>query len=230
MYTYLPFGAVDVLLNPKNEIVTSNPGEVNVEGGVAATVPPPQSGEVNVEGGVAATVPPPQSVVKEEDEIRVTAVPLSQPAIKEENEKLTAAVSLSQLVVKEDQKLAATAPVSLIAVKKEHNKPVVTVPCFQSAAKEDEKPVASAVPPPSASRENIPKRTQNASSGERSPKKLKSAQETVQNMAPAVPDKKPFELTSRQAVIFLNFQLSNAAAISNLLFSSSFSFNVLGEL
>jgi hypothetical protein len=153
IYNYLPFGAVDVLLNPKNEIVTSSPGEVNVE------------------GGVAATVPPPQSVVKE-DEIRVTAVPLSQPAIKEENEKLTAAVSLSQLVVKEDQKPAAAAPVSLIAVKKEHNKPVVTVPCFQSAAKEDEKPVASAVPTPSVATENIPKRTQNASSGERPPKKF----------------------------------------------------------
>jgi hypothetical protein len=152
-----------------------------------------------VEGGVAATVAPPQSLVKEEDEIPVTAAPLSQPAVNEENENPVADVSLSQSVVKEDKKPPAAAPVSLIVVKKEHNKPV------QSAVKEDEKPVASSVPPRSATRENIPKRTLNASSEERPRKKFKSTQETVQNMAPAVPDKKPFELTSRQAVNFLNY-------------------------
>ncbi|TVU34544.1 hypothetical protein EJB05_16380 [Eragrostis curvula] len=168
---------VDFLLNPKDELITSS--------------------EANVEGVVVATVPPPQSVVKEDDEILVAAVPLSQSAVKEENENLAAAVSPSQSVVKEDQKPAAAIPVSPAAVKKEHDKPVVAVPRLQSAVKEDEKPTASAPPP---RRENIPKHTQNASSGERPPKKLKLSREvTVQNMATAVPDKKPFELTSRQA-------------------------------
>ncbi|KAK3164747.1 hypothetical protein QOZ80_1AG0024080 [Eleusine coracana subsp. coracana] len=217
---------VDFMLNPKDEQITSS------------------FLEANVEEGVAATAPAPKSVVKE-DEIPTAAVPLSESAV-EENENPAAAVSLLQSVVKEDQKPvaaipvsplavsvvkedqkpAAAVPVSPSAVKKEHSKPVAIVPRSQSAVKENEKPVASARPPRSAARVNIPKHTQNASSEEqppkklksthevvqnipkhthnasseeRPPKKLKTTHEAVQNMALAIPDKKPFELTSRQA-------------------------------
>ncbi|XP_062205049.1 protein ANTI-SILENCING 1-like [Phragmites australis] len=172
---------VNLLLNPKDEQVTSIRGATNVD------------------EGLIPTVPPPQSAVKEEDESPVAAAPLSQPAVMEEDKIPVAAVSLSQSVVKEDQKPVAASPLSPSVVKKEYQKPPVAIPLSQSVIKEDEKPVASTPLPLSAVMENIPKHTHNAPSGERPPKKLKLPQEvTVQNMPPAVPDKRPSELTSRQ--------------------------------
>lgn len=212
MFNYLPSGTVNFLLNPKDEQVT------------------PNFGEANVKGGMAATVPPPQPVVKEEDEGPIAAVPLAQSAVKEENENRVAAVSIPQSVIKEDQEPAAAIPVSPLVAKKEPNRPAVTVPHFQSAVKGDEKekPVASAPPSRSAARENIPKHAQNASSGERPAKKLKLTQETVQSLAPAVPEKKPFELTSRQAVSSLNCLMLQL--YSTYYYCFFFSFDVLGDL
>ncbi|XP_062214815.1 protein ANTI-SILENCING 1 [Phragmites australis] len=155
---------VNVLLNPKDEQVTSIPGAVNMD------------------EGLVSTVPPTQSVVKEEDKSPVAAVPLSQSVVKED-QKPVAAILLSNSAIKEDQK------------------PVASIPISQSANKEDDKPVASIPSPRSeVKKDNILKHTQNAGSVERPPKKLKFSQEvTVQNMAPAVPDKRPSELTSRKA-------------------------------
>ena len=189
---YHPSGAVEVLLNPKDELVISSPNALNP----------------NADDGLAATAPPPHSAVKEENESPDAAVPLSQPAAKEVDAKSPAAVPLSQSVVnKEDQKPVAAIPISKSVIKKEDKKSVAAVSVSQSAIKEEEKPVASTPHPRSAVVENNAKHTQsqNAHGGERPPKKLKLSQEaTVKNMIPAVTETRPLELPSRQAVISLN--------------------------
>jgi len=178
---------VEVLLNPKDELVISSPNALNP----------------NADDGLAATAPPPHSAVKEENESPDAAVPLSQPAAKEVDAKSPAAVPLSQSVVnKEDQKPVAAIPISKSVIKKEDKKSVAAVSVSQSAIKEEEKPVASTPHPRSAVVENNAKHTQsqNAQGGERPPKKLKLSQEaTVKNMTPAVTETRPLELPSRQA-------------------------------
>ncbi|KAL6615561.1 hypothetical protein ACP70R_037831 [Stipagrostis hirtigluma subsp. patula] len=161
---------VNVLLNPKDEQFTSIPA------------PEAQGVNYNVDKGLAATVPCPQPVVKKEHESLVSSASLPHSAVKEKDENPVAAVPFNQSMVKE-----------------EHQKPVAPMPLSQSSVKEDEKPVASTPHQSTVMKENVPKHTQNASSGERPPKKLKLSREvTVQDVAPAVPDKRPLEPSTRQ--------------------------------
>jgi hypothetical protein len=217
---YLISGAVDLLLNPKDEQVTSISGKANVERGVVAIEPLPQSvvkeddesplaavplsqSAVKENGNLSAAVSLPQSVVKE-DKTPDTAIPVSPLVVKKEhNENLSSAASLPQSVAKEDQKLDAAIPISPLAVKKEHDRPFVAVPRSQSPVKDDEN--EKILTPRPAAREKILKHTLDASPREQHAKKLKSTQQTMQSMSAAVPDKKPFEITSRHAVIFLNY-------------------------
>ncbi|CAL4948791.1 unnamed protein product [Urochloa decumbens] len=184
---------VNVLLNPKNELVISSPNAANV------LLNP------NVDEGLAATVPSSRSAVKEEDESTDAAVPLSQPAVKEEDAKLLPTVPPVQSVVKEDQKPVAVIPLSKSMVKKEDKKSITAIPPSRSAVEEDEKPVATTPPARSAAVENIPKhrQPQNAHAGERPPKRLKLSQEAaVKGTTPAITEKtekRPLELPSRQA-------------------------------
>ncbi|KAK8453096.1 hypothetical protein SEVIR_5G229100v4 [Setaria viridis] len=181
---------VNVLLNPKDELVISSPNAANV------------LLNANVDEDLAATVPPSRSVVKEE-ESPDAAVPLSQPAVKEVDANPPATVPLVQSVVKkEDQKPVAAIPLSPSMVKKEDKKSVAAIPLSHSAVAGDEKPVALTPPPRSAAAENIPKQrqSQNAHTGERPTKKLKLTQEaTVKGTTPATTEKRPLELPSRQA-------------------------------
>ncbi|KAL6652087.1 hypothetical protein ACP70R_011012 [Stipagrostis hirtigluma subsp. patula] len=158
---------VNVLLNPKDEQFTSIPD------------PEVQGVNSNVDEGLVATIPNPQSLVKEH-ETPVSGVCLSHSAVTE-NENTVATVPCSHPAVKEDQK------------------PLVAIPLAHSTIKEDEEPVASTPPPQTSVMENTPRRTQNAPSGERPPKKLKVSREvTVQNMASPVPEKRPVDLSNRQ--------------------------------
>ncbi|OEL26512.1 hypothetical protein BAE44_0012469 [Dichanthelium oligosanthes] len=182
---------VSVLLNPKDEQAISSPSAINVP------LNP------NVDEGLATTVPPPHSAVKEEDESPNAAVPLSQPAVMELDANPSATVPLSQSVVKkEDRKPVVAIPLSQSVVKKEDKKSVAAVPLSRSAVKEDEKSVASIPPPRSTVLENNPEHTQsqNAHTGEKPPKRLKLSQEaTVKDTTPAITEKRPLELPSRQA-------------------------------
>lgn len=176
-----PFGAVDVLLNPKDELVVSNPG---------TNVPP----NPNVDEGLVATVPALPSAVKTEDGSQAAALPLPQPAF-EVDENPPATVPLSQSEVKEEQKQ----PV----VRKEDKKSVAAIPLSHSAVKEDEKPAASIAPPQPAVMDNIPKHTQlqDAHTGERPPKKLKLSQVTSdQDMDPETTEQRPLELPPKNIV------------------------------
>ncbi|CAO2165501.1 unnamed protein product [Urochloa humidicola] len=181
---------VNVLLNPKNELVISSPNVANV------LLNP------NVDDGLAATVPSSSSAVKEEDESPDAAVALPQPAVKEVDAKLLPTVPPVQSMVKEDQKPVAAMPLSESMVKKDDKKSVTAMPLSRSAVEEDEKPVATTPPARSAAVENIRKhrQPQNAHAGERPPKKLKLSQEaTVKGTAPAITEKRPLEPPSRQA-------------------------------
>jgi len=80
LYTnYCPSGAVDVLLNPKDELVISSPG-TNV------LLNP------NVDECMVAAVPAPPSAVKTEDGSQAAALPLPQPAFKVVDENPPATV------------------------------------------------------------------------------------------------------------------------------------------
>ncbi|CAD6255140.1 unnamed protein product [Miscanthus lutarioriparius] len=175
---------VDVLLNPKDELVISSPG-TNV------LLNP------NVDECMVAAVPAPPSAVKTEDGSQAAALPLPQPAFKEVDENPPATVPLSQSEVREEQKPTIAIPLSQPVVKKEDKKSVAAIPLSRSAVKEDEKPVASIAPPRSAVMENIPKHTQlqDAHTGERPPKKLKLSQVTTeQDIAPETAEQRPLEL------------------------------------
>jgi hypothetical protein len=191
LYTnYCPSGAVDVLLNPKDELVISSPG---------TNVPL----NPNVDECMVAAVPAPPSAVKTEDGSLAAALPLPQPAFKEVDENPPATVTLSQSELKEEQKPAIAIPLSQPVVKKEDKKSVAAIPLSRSAVKEDEKPVASIAPPRSPVMENIPKHTQlqDAHAGERPPKKLKLSQVTTeQDIAPETTEQKPLELPPKNIV------------------------------
>ena len=174
---YCPCGAVNVLLNPKDEQGMSSASAANV------LLNP------NVDEVLAATFTAPCSAAKEDDESPATAVPLPQASVKEVDENPPAAIPLSQSVV-----------------KKEDKKSIAAIPLSHSAVK-DEKPVVSAPHPQLSVTVNIPKHkeSQKAHAGERPPKKLKLSQEaTGQDMVPSITDKRPLALPSRQAVNSLN--------------------------
>ncbi|KAL6842537.1 hypothetical protein ACP4OV_027381 [Aristida adscensionis] len=178
---------VNVLLNPKDEQFTS--------------IPDPEVRGVthNTDQRLVATVPCPQQVVKKEHERLVSAGPIPHTAIKDKDEHLVAEEPVSQSVIKEeDQNPVAAEPVSQSVIKEEDQNPVAAIPISHSAVRENEKTVAS-TRQRSKVTENISKHTQNASSGERPPKKLKLSREVKQqNVDQDIPDKKPLELSTRQ--------------------------------
>jgi hypothetical protein len=190
---YCPCGAVNVLLNPKDEQVSS---------ASAANV----LLNSNVDEVLAATFTAPCSAAKEDDESPATAIPLSQASVTEVDENPPAAIPLSQSVVKkEDKKSIAAIPLSHSAVKDE--KPVVSAPRPQLSVKVN-------IPKHEES--------QKAHAGERPPKKLKLSQEAVQDMVPSMTDKRPLALPSSQAVNSLNRLFLYTACYSCYCFLSCF--------